>query len=261
MSHSYLAYIDESGDDGLSDFRTPGQRGGASRWLVISACVIRASRSLDAVGWRDEALRLAGRTSRELHFHKLSHSQKKVVAAAIARKELRFSAVLGKKDTSEASPFTRKNQLYWYLTRYLIERISWLCRDFRGRVREGDGRVQITFARRGGMDYKDFQSYLFNLRDNMDTTIHWPVIDIDSVTATEASRLASLQLADCGARAVAEAFEPDMYGNVEGTYIRALRPRLYHRSGNYMSYGLKLLPSEERAALTDQQHAVLQHFK
>lgn len=54
MSHSFIAYIDESGDDGLARFREPGQQGGASNWLVISACVMRHAHHLSAVAWRDE---------------------------------------------------------------------------------------------------------------------------------------------------------------------------------------------------------------
>lgn len=54
MSHSYIAYIDESGDDGLDKFREPGAEGGASVWLAVTACIKRASIDLEAVGWRDE---------------------------------------------------------------------------------------------------------------------------------------------------------------------------------------------------------------
>ena len=47
--HSYIAYIDESGDDGLQRFREPGRQGGASKWLAISACILRATNDLEAV--------------------------------------------------------------------------------------------------------------------------------------------------------------------------------------------------------------------
>ncbi|MCG6207786.1 hypothetical protein LPW26_24320, partial [Rhodopseudomonas sp. HC1] len=55
MKHTYLAFIDESGDDGLDGpFRDVGNAGGSSKWLAISACVFRRTHSLDAVTWRDE---------------------------------------------------------------------------------------------------------------------------------------------------------------------------------------------------------------
>jgi len=50
MAHSYIAYIDESGDDGLpGHFRQPGGNGGPSHWLAIGATVWRFSRDLDMV--------------------------------------------------------------------------------------------------------------------------------------------------------------------------------------------------------------------
>ncbi|MGH6818058.1 MAG: DUF3800 domain-containing protein, partial [Methylovirgula sp.] len=44
----YIAYIDESGDDGLGN---PGDSRGASEWLVMSAVVIRESNEPDALQW------------------------------------------------------------------------------------------------------------------------------------------------------------------------------------------------------------------
>ncbi len=54
MAHSFLAYIDESGDDGLGKFRQPGGDGGQTHWLVISACVFRHVHNARVVGWRDD---------------------------------------------------------------------------------------------------------------------------------------------------------------------------------------------------------------
>ena len=38
MAHSFIAYIDESGDEGFSFAANPGQ--GSSHWFVISAAMI-----------------------------------------------------------------------------------------------------------------------------------------------------------------------------------------------------------------------------
>lgn len=38
---SFVAYIDESGDDGLTNFRVAGRRGGSSHWLNVSSTVMR----------------------------------------------------------------------------------------------------------------------------------------------------------------------------------------------------------------------------
>ena len=218
MSHTYLAFIDESGDDGLGKYREPGKRGGASQWLVISALVVRAVHSLDAVSWRDEINGLMpDRKRRELHFKDLNHGQRLAAARLISEKPVRVTSVLAYKPTIPEGTYRSKNQLYFYLTRFLLERVSWLCRDLRPKAPEGDGRVKITFSRRGGMSYPDFQEYLRTLKSDTsgDVRVHWPVVDIDSVSATDHSRSAQLQLADVAASSFAYGVEPDQYGNCE----------------------------------------------
>lgn len=263
MSHSFNVYIDESGDDGMENFRAPGRDGGASKWLVIGCCIVRASRDLDLVQLRDDIKKECkpGSNKREIHFKDFNHAQRRRACQILSEKALRFSCVLGLKDATEAQAFKEKNQLYFYLTRFLIERVSWFCRDYRTQVKEGDGRAKIVFSRRGGMSYPDFQEYLRNLKENHETQIHWPVIDIEGVEAADHSRLAALQIADCGVSAVASAIEPDKFGNVEGSYISELSGNIYSRNGNYLSYGLKSLPNLDLANLNSDQAAIFQKFK
>lgn len=263
MTHSFNVYIDESGDDGMAKFRKPGEGGGASSWLAVGACIVRASRDLELVSLRDRIKSECRPTSsrRDIHFKDFNHSQKRRACQIIAGQPLRFSCVLGLKNTPNAEPFVQKNQLYFYLTRYLIERVSWLCRDKRRSVQEGNGMAKITFSRRGGLNYDGFRSYLQRLKNSHDTEIHWPVIDIDAVDALDHSRVASLQIADCGVSAIAAAIEPDPYGNVEGSYIQELKGNIYNRQGKYLSYGLKTLPPLDSAELTPAQVAAFQGFK
>jgi len=202
----------------------------------------------------------ANKRARGIHFKDLNHHQRRRACQIIAGSPLRFSSVVGLKNTPKAEVFKEKNQLYFYLTRYLLERVSWFCRDNRPRVREGDGRAKIVFSRRGGLSYEGFRDYLRRLKDHSETTIHWPAIDIDAVDAQDHSRWAGLQIADCGTSAIAAAFEHDMYGNVEGSYIRELARNIYNRKGNYLSYGLKILPTLEDANLDQVQARILKEF-
>src|SRR5690349_7833636 len=97
MPHSFVAYIDESGDDGLKTFRSPGN-GGSSTWLIISACVFRQSRSLEAVKWRDEITeKMPEKKSRILHFAELNHNQRVAASKIVATKPLRAISVLAAK--------------------------------------------------------------------------------------------------------------------------------------------------------------------
>lgn len=264
MPHSYVAYIDESGDDGLAKFRVPGGHGGSSTWLVISACLFRQVYSLDAVSWRDEITnKIPEKKKRTLHFADLNHNQRIVAAQTIATKPLRAMSILAAKKPIPAGIYEEKNQLYFYMTRYLIERLSWLCRDLRPKVPEGDGRVAITFSRRGGMSYDNFQDYLRRLKITQDqeVKIHWPVIDIDSVTAKDHSSNASLQLVDAITSSFAAAVEPTPYGNCELRYAEILKPITYHRKGNYLSYGVKCVPKPEECGLNDEQKKLFELFK
>jgi hypothetical protein len=153
--------------------------------------------------------------------------------------------------------YTEKNQLYFYMTRYLIERLSWLCRDLRPRVPEGDGRVAIAFSRRGGMSYDAFRDYLRRLKasNDGDVKIAWPVIDIDGVDAKDHSSSASLQLVDAIASSIACAVEPNPYGSCELRYAEILKPITYQRKGNYLSYGVKVVPKTEECGLSRDKDA------
>lgn len=264
MTHSYLAFIDESGDDGLDKFREPGGRGGSSSWLILSACLFRQTHSLDAVKWRDEITsNFTEKRKRDLHFAELKHEQRVVAASILGSKPIRALSVLAAKRPIPPDIYTEKNQLYFYMTRYLVERLSWLCRDLRPRVPEGDGRVAITFSRRGGMSYESFRDYLSKLKGDADSDIriHWPVIDIEAVDARDHSGNASLQLVDTIASSFACAVEPNIYGNCETRYTEALKPVTYERNGNYLSYGVKFVPRPEGCSLSAEQLRLVDLFK
>lgn len=266
MAHSYVAFIDESGDDGLGNYREPGQRGGASKWLVISAIVYRLQYDLEAVHWRDAITsKMPEKKKRTLHFAEMNHGQKLLTVKSIVDLPVRGISVIDYKPIIPDGVYTEKNQHYFYLTRYLLERISWLCRDLRPKVPEGDGRVKITFSRRGGMQYADFRSYLLHLKQDTesDIRIHWPVIDIDGIEAKDHSTLAGLQLVDIIASAVANGLELDRYGNCEPRYAETLKQIIYCRKHNYFSYGMKFVRTQQelRQHLNEEQCRTLDLFK
>lgn len=251
MAHSFIAYIDESGDDGLGgQYRQPGRHGGSSHWLSIGAVVWRYSRDLDAVQWAKEiaAQMPAQKRNRTLHFADMDHPQRIMAIDGICQRPMRVVAVVANKPIIPAHTYVQKNQLYHYLSRYLIERLSWLCRDMRPDVPEGDGQLKIIFARRGGMSTDDFKAYLHRLRaaDDPEIRIHWPVIDIEGIEAHDQPAKFGLQLADIAISGLTWALEPDYYGNCEPRFAKALKPIVYHRGANFLSYGSKLVPSFDK---------------
>lgn len=258
MVHSYIAYIDESGDDGLpGHYRTPGVQGGASNFFSIGCVLWRLSRDLDAVGWAKEisAKMPPQKRNKTLHFKDMDHPQKVMAINGICARPMRLIAVISYKPHIPMGTYTCKNQFYHYMSRYLIERISWLCRDLRKSVPEGDGRVKIIFARRGGMNTDDFKNYMHLLKasHDPDIKIHWPVIDIDGMEAHDQPAKRGLQLADIAVSGLAWALEPDYYGGCEPRFARSLKPIVYHRNGNYMSYGTKMIPPHTQLDMTPEQ--------
>lgn len=223
------------------------------------------SRDLETVAWRDEIRsRLpAKRHKRPLHFVDLNHGQRVVAAQALCNKPMRSMCIVANKPVIPAGIYNDKNQLYFYLCRYLIERISWLCRDMRRLVQEGDGRVKIVFSRRGGMSYDDFRAYLERLKSKQDDAIqiNWDIVDISAIEAVDHATRAGLQISDVIASSVTAAVEQDFYGNCERRYAEILRPIIYNRNGNYLSYGMKLYPWAERLNLNDQQNALIGLFQ
>lgn len=261
MSHSYIAYIDESGDDGLKRFRQPGRDGGSSNWLVLGACVVRASRDLELVALRDQIkLECAVKTNgKAVHFKELAHNQRRKASQLLSGQPIRIVTVACRKSEIDPKVFHSKNLLYFYLTRYLIERVSWLCRDMRHIVKEGDGKTKIVFSRRGGMSYTDFKDYMHRLHDHEKTTIHWPIVDFGAVEAHDHSKLAGLQISDLCVSAVAAAFEPDRFGNVEIAYLKEFSKNLYKHNKKVLSYGLKVVPNSDSTKL-DPRHATMQYI-
>ena len=182
-----------------------------------------------------------------LHFAELDHAQRVMAINLLSARRFRVTGIFAHKPVIPKGIYVEKNQLYHYMTRYLIERLSWFCRDFRRHVPEGDGRVKIVFSRRGGMNYDDFRGYLSTLKATFDPgiQIHWPVIDIDGVEAVDHSQRFGLQLADLAVSGLRAALEPDPYGNVEPRFAEMLKDRVYARGGNCLSYGAKLVPTAE----------------
>ena len=123
MAHSFVAYIDESGDDGLGRrFRQPGGDGGASHWLGLGACIWRTSRDLDMVQCAKEIiLSLPERKQkRPLHFADLDHSQRVMALSKLANaRRFRVCSVFAYKPIIPAVTYNAKNQLYHYMARYL----------------------------------------------------------------------------------------------------------------------------------------------
>jgi len=258
---SYRVYIDESGDEGFV-FHSDGS--GSSRWLVLSAVVVRKKNDLSLVRLLENVRVLLGKPpKKELHFRDLKHEQRvpyvKQIAAAQAKT---ISVLIHKPSLRDPEKFqSEKFLLYRYASRYLLERVSWLCRD-KHNPSEGSGQADIIFSNRSIMSYEDLKDYLQMLRikansDPMDVRIDWNVVNPERVSAVNHSKLAGLQIADAVASSFFYAVNLNRYGEVEDKYARLLLPRCYRHKGFALGYGLKFWPEEFQKLKSANPHIAL----
>ena len=253
--HSFVAYIDEAGDEGFAFEK------GSSSWFVLSAAVTRSESDLATVKLVDRVRDLLGKAPRaNLHFRKLRHRQRLVLVREIAADQLRAVSILAHKPSiREVERFSERFQLYFYCVRLLLERVSWLCRDLPAAADSGDGSAKIYFSNRSSMSYEELREYLRRLEQMsvaQDIRIEWTVIRPDQMQPQPAHRMMGLQIADAVASSWFVALERSGHGFTEPRYVRMLKPIVYKHRGRFLGYGVKIWPTEaEKLVKADQLHA------
>jgi hypothetical protein len=248
MKPSFLAYVDESGDEGFV-FNPDGT--GSSRWFVLSAAVIRQTNDLQMVSCLKEVRTVLKKEPKTpLHFVDLKHEQRVPYLRRVGELPIRTVSVLVYKPLiTEPEKFQNtKYLLYRYATRLLLERVSWLGRDMRRPV-EGDGFTEVIFSNRSRMSYEDIREYLRLLRQQSEADpnrvqVDWTVIDPERITAVDHSKLAGLQAADAVASGIHFALKVNRYGETEPGYLPHLKRTIYRHKETALGYGLKFWPED-----------------
>jgi hypothetical protein len=242
MAIGFRVYIDESGDEGFCFEK------GSSAWFVLSAVVTREDADIATVKLVDDVREKLGKKPRyTLHFRELQHPHRLPYVDAISRARLRAVSVLVHKPTiQEPEKFgSEPHLLYRFATRYLLERVSWLCRDHR---KNEDDTAKIYFSNRAAMSYDYIRDYLNVLKSNtgmFDVRIDWTAFsDPPNITSAAHSSMMGLQIADAVASSLFYACEKTRLGYNEPRYAEMLSPIFYRRSGKLLGYGLKFWPRE-----------------
>ncbi len=240
MNTSYRVYIDESGDEGFTFL--PNEQG-SSRWLVLSALVMRKENDLHTAALAKQARTLLDKQPKHpLHFSHLKHEQRVPFARLIGQMQARtVNVLIHKPSIPEPEVFQQqKYSLYRYATRLLLERVSWFCRDHY-KNGHGDGSAELIFSNRSAMSYDDLRNYLEQLKADKvhDVRIDWKVIHPTLVSAVNHDQLAGLQLADAVATSAFYAVHKNQYGEQEDRYLKLIAPIIYRREGKLDGYGLK----------------------
>ena len=259
MAASFVAYIDESGDEG---FVFKGVGIGSTAWLVLSAVVMPKEDDLTVVDLAAKIRSTIGKPKDfALHFQDLSHERRVAACDLIGESELCIISILtSKRNLPPDYPTKPKYTLYRYMCRLLLERISWLCRD---RPRPGDGTAKLIFSNRAAMSYDDLRNYLTMLKkrsDELKVKIEWKVIDPLQVSAINHEQLAGLQIADFAASGSRWGVDPNQYGNVETRYIEMLKPRFYRHNDKVIGYGLKFFPNFDKIKPSNAHLAIFDGF-
>jgi len=240
---SFVVYIDESGDEGFSFAK------GSSEWFVISAIITRKENDLATVKLVDEVRnRLEKPDKKPLHFRDLKHEQRLPFIGEIAKAKLRIVSTLAHKPSlKEPENFQERYRLYFYSIRYLLERVSWCCKENLKHDDAGDGSAEVFFSNRSGMSYDEMKRYLDYLKERtgiLDVRIDWSVINSSQMTALTAGKKMGLQIADAVASSFYYAVQPSRHGYTEDRYARMLNTVVYHHKDRFLGNGLKFWPRE-----------------
>lgn len=237
--HSFYAFIDEAGDEGFV-FKDPPQRA-SSEWFVLSAVIFHTEDQAGTSRVFKETLDPIEQHRRSpLHFRVLPHEARIPVVAKLAALPISVISICVNKKSLGPTTLENSRRLYYYCTRFLLERITWLVRDHPKRE-IGDGKCLITFSRSKRLSYENMASYL-ELLAKQRTEIAWVRL-APKICVKDHTQSIWLRAADAVASSTFRALELNEYGFTESRYICILKPVVYCRSSKYLSYGLKLFPS------------------
>jgi hypothetical protein len=253
----FAVFIDESGDEGFV-FKADGS--GSTRWFALSALVMRQEAIPETDAVIDEVKAVLGKTDPAFcpHFRKLCDEQRVAYADLLVRKPFQTVTILIHKPSIQDPAIfaAEKYSLYHHATRFLLERVSWLCRGVR---RSPDGRARIIFSNRAAMSYQDLRDYLIQLKIKAglgDVRIDWSVIDPEDISSEPHPKLRGLQVADAVATGIYYGFARNLYGHTEPRYAEILAPIVYAHDGRRLGYGLEVWPREVASLLdTDEKLA------
>lgn len=238
--HSFHAYIDEAGDEGFKFGETRDT--GSSDWFIVSACVVRSTRLSNASRKLLSILQpIEEKRQSPVHFHKLPHDAKVALIECIASLPIRIICICVDKRTLPAGhTLGSDRRMYFYATRLLLERISWIARDQK-KANEGDGRCKLHFSHCKGLSYARLGEYLQVVKGTHNQ-IAWPNLDTVNFNVLGHADNIWLRAADAIASGVGQGLELSRHGFTEERFVRSLKKVVYHNGINYLSYGMKFMP-------------------
>lgn len=223
--NEYNVYIDESGDEGI-------RRG--SKYFILTAIIVSKEKDLGiskSVDKIKENLELD--IKQQLHWKLIKgYPNKEMIMCIVGDLDLKIINIIIDTTCINLIP---SNNIYNYFSGYLYERICWLMNEY-------NGKANINISSRGNLSKKELNEYL-NSKNHKKFNIDNNRINKIKIIPNERRKL--LQLADCCYSALFQALK---YNNEKHfNYISKIKNKIYHKNNNYLSYGLKLVPSNSNA--------------
>ncbi len=252
---SYVAFIDEAGDDGVRKV-APIDIGGASEWFVVAGVIIRVERLKELSKELEELkIGLGIRRSDSIHFRKLNEEEQAIACATVGRMPVRWFAILSNKQNirgyrnDRAAKVSKKQWFYSWMIRLLLERVT--CFAKADCVARHSGRRSLS---RGIFSTRDVfilsvQSYLRLLRMRSEGNnlyldlgdLAWEMIDFGQMTSRRHKQSAGLQVADIVASSLYKSIREPSASRSPSLRLRPNVGRTRGRSA--LGTGIKVMPS------------------
>lgn len=274
--YHYVAYIDESGDDGLKAVK-PMSNPGASEWLILSAVVVRADKQSDVSKWVENIKSQFKNHQRpDIHFTGLNPAKRKRACEMMAELDARYFVVVSNKKNMEGytNPFAGKipssNWFYCWMTRLLLERVTKFVHDHSVAEHGIPTKLRIEYSARGGLRYSQMSAYYEWMKMKKHNQylpwgkIYWDVMDPQLLKVYPHIEREGLQLADVVASAFFKACDKRDTNGCDPTFAKLLRPRMGRepdkKQGQISGFGVKLMPSMKNAKLERDQSEIFKFY-
>lgn len=257
MAGTFIAYIDESGCEG-------GDHGkGGSEWFGLTA-VVTTQEKAPMLAERIAMFKAEHKRAPDwtFKFTSLDPKRKIRIAQHLAELPVLVTSILVHKPSLKNEALRNDHKrLYFYYGKFLIERISWICRDSR-RADNADKRCEIVFSKRSKFPYDELIEYIRGLpQTDPKSRAAWEHIDPDLISSIPHNESNGCIFADVAASALTLATEATEFGITDWRPQIGLLPRYWAPAKVYKGNSLKLFPFEaESMPLTDPRLAWMRFY-
>lgn len=269
-AYHYVAYIDESGEPGLTRVK-PLDQNGSSEWLILSAVVIQVEHENQTGNWISEILRrINSRHRTDVHFSELEPRDRVIAASGLLPYPMRCFVVCSNKKNMKGYRNPRPEKManvdwfYAWMTRVILERVTHFV-AMRSKEKFNEvKRVKIVFSERGGLSVSQMGAYYSWIEPQSKNKnlvlpwgdLQWETLSLHLLKVKPHQRTPGLQLADIVASSFFKACDKYDTGECDSLCARILYPRMARFpdwTGRFSGYGVKLLPNLAQAKLEKDQ--------